>query len=120
MLARSRSYLRACSQCDVRGQILVRLNELKSDVDQILRGDAIEPLQEKKAMEVARLLLYGRDEDYRRQVNMSPGEAPPEPDLAAVGALIVNLINRIANMPVSDWRSKLEALRDDVDAGTEM
>ena len=44
---------------DVRDEILSRLNELKSDVDRILRGDAIEPLQQKKAMEAARLLLYG-------------------------------------------------------------
>jgi hypothetical protein len=102
---------------DVRQEILLRLKDLKSDVDRILRGDKIEPVQQKKATEAARLLLYGRDPDYRRQLNMSPGEVPPEPDLAAVGALIGNLINRIANMPVSDWRSKLEALRDDVDAG---
>ena len=56
----------------VRHEVLGRLNELKSNVQRILRGDKIDQMQQVRTLEAARLLLYGRDLDYRRQVNMTP------------------------------------------------
>lgn len=102
----------------VRHEVLGRLNELKSNVQRILRGDKIDHVQQVRTLEAARLLLYGRDLDYRRQVNLTPPDkVPPEPDLATAESVIANLTNQIANMPVSEWRSKLDVLRDEIDPG---
>ena len=99
----------------VRREIIGGLDELKSNLQRMLRGEEIDHLRQVRTVAAARLLLYGRDEAFMRQVNKTaPGEALPELDLAVVEDVITNLTDQIASMEASDWRFKLKVLREEV------
>jgi hypothetical protein len=101
---------------EVRRAIIGRLEEFKSSLQEMLRGEEIDHLRQVRTAAAARLLLYGGDETFMRQVNKTlPGEALPEIDLAAVADVISDLTDQIASMEVSDWRFKLKVLREEVD-----
>jgi undecaprenyl pyrophosphate synthase len=100
----------------VRREIIGRLDELKSNVQRMLRAEKSDHMQHVRTVAAARLLLYGSDETFMRQVNKTaPGEALPELDLAAAEDVITNIAYQIASMEASDWRFKLRVLGEEVD-----
>jgi hypothetical protein len=62
-------------------------------------------------MDVARLLVYEQDAQYRRMVNrIHVNQTAPDPDPAAAARSVAYLLRRIEGMESSEWWKKLRAV----------
>lgn len=97
---------------EIRDAIVGRLRKLADDIGGVARGE-LQPHPDLWGIrDMARLFLYGNDQNYRRAVNRAEArkEPSPEPNLVTAQALVQQLANQLEEMADRDWHDRLKAL----------